>query len=271
MAISFVSLMAANADSTYQAIAGYLAQQLELPIVYVEDRPWQERERMLEHRQAEIGAICGAVYVRLAAQPIPPVRLLAAPVMHDARYQGRPIYFSDVIVPADSRVQTFADLHGKAFAYNEPNSYSGYQTVRAHLASLGESRAFFGGIVAAGSHQAALRMVLAGAADAASIDSIVLERELQLHPELATQLRTVATLGPSPIPPLVAAQQLPPATTRALRAALLQMHENAEGRHILHAGRMARFVAVEDAAYNHIRDQLRRASSVDLADSLSIC
>ena len=222
---------------------------------------------MLEHGQAAIGAICGAVYVRLAAQTAPPVQLLAAPVMHAARYQGQPIYFSDVIVPADSRLQVFADLRGRRLAYNEPNSYSGYQVVRAHLASQGESRAFFGRIVAAGSHQAALRMVVAGAADAASIDSIVLERELQLHPELAAGLRTVATLGPSPIPPLVAAQQLPPATTRALRAALLQMHEDAEGRRILHAGRLSRFVAAEDAAYDHIRDQLRHANSVDLADT----
>src|SRR5215218_1827059 len=101
MAIKLVSLMAANADPTYQAIAGYLAQQLGLPIACVDDQPWQERERMLEHGQAAIGAICGAVYVRLAAQPAAPVQLLAAPVMRAARYQGRPIYFSDVIVPAD--------------------------------------------------------------------------------------------------------------------------------------------------------------------------
>jgi phosphonate transport system substrate-binding protein len=265
--IKLVSLMAANADPTYQAIAGYLAQQLDLPITCSDDLPWQERERMLEHGQAAIGAICGAVYVRLADQPAPPVQLLAAPVMRAARYQGRPIYFSDLVVPADSRAQKFADLRGKLLAYNEPNSYSGYQVVRAHLASLGESRAFFGGIVAAGSHQAALRRVVAGTADAASIDSIVLERELQLHPELAAGLRTVATFGPSPIPPLVAAQQLPPATTHALRAALLQMHEHAESRHILRAGRMSRFVAVEDTVYDHIRDQLRLANSVDLADT----
>jgi hypothetical protein len=30
--IKLVSLRAANADPTYQAIAGYLAQQLELPV-----------------------------------------------------------------------------------------------------------------------------------------------------------------------------------------------------------------------------------------------
>ena len=271
MAIKLVSLMAANADPTYRAIAGYLAQRLELPITCVEDLPWQERARMLEHGQAAIGAICGAVYVHLAAQSAPPVQLLAAPVMHAARYQGQPIYFSDLVVPADSHARNLADLRGQLLAYNEPNSYSGYQVVRAHLASQGTPQGFFGGIVAAGSHQAALRMVVAGAADAASIDSIVLERELQLHPELTAGLRTIATLGPSPIPPLVAAQQLPPTTTRALRATLLQMHENAEGRRILRAGRLARFVAVEDADYNHIRDQLRLATSIDLANTLSIC
>jgi phosphonate transport system substrate-binding protein len=269
MSILFVSVMAANADPTYRAIVGYLARRTELPVAIAEGMPWPERERMLEAGQASIGAVCGATYVRLADQPTAPVQLLATPIMRAARYHDQPVYFSDIVVPADSQARAFADLRGACLAYNEPQSYSGYQIIRAHLALLGASGSFFDRIVAAGSHQAALRMVAAGAADAAAIDSTVLERELYQHPELLAQVRTIAALGPSPIPPLVAARHLPDATTGALRAALLAMHSDAEGRAILRAGRLARFVTVEDAAYDPIRAQLRRASTVDLASEYS--
>ena len=43
-----------------------------------------------------------------------------------------------VVVPSDSRAQTFDDLRGQLLAYNEPHSLSGYQVVRAHLASQGD-------------------------------------------------------------------------------------------------------------------------------------
>src|SRR5215216_2803511 len=128
-AVTFVSLLAANADATYHSIAGYLTFQTGVPIGMVENVPWQERERLLEHRQADLGAVCGAQYVRMAGQPVAPVRLLAAPVMRADRYQGRPVYFSDLVVRADAMLQTFADLRGANLAYNEPRSYSGYQVL----------------------------------------------------------------------------------------------------------------------------------------------
>jgi phosphonate transport system substrate-binding protein len=267
--VTFVSLLAANADVHYRMLAGYLARQAGVPIALVENVSWQERERLLNCGQADLGAVCGAQYVRMAGQLVAPVQLLAAPVMRAERYQGRPVYFSDLVVRADATYQAFADLRGTTLAYNEPRSYSGYQVLRAHLAARGEGGSYFGRAIEAGSHQAALRTIIAGAADVAAIDSTVLERELFLYPALASKIRIIDSLGPSPIPPLVVAHQLPLATTRLLRDALLDMHEDADGRRILRAGLLSRFVAVEDSAYDCIRDQLLRASSVELADSYS--
>ncbi|HEU5100993.1 MAG TPA: PhnD/SsuA/transferrin family substrate-binding protein, partial [Roseiflexaceae bacterium] len=132
--------MAANADATYRAIAGELARRTGLSVTCLDDLPWQDRQRVLEDGQADVGAICGAVYVCLVGKPTARVQLLAAPVMRGARYHGRPVYFSDLVMRADANIETFADLRGTRLGYNEPRSYSGYLVLRAHLAAIGEER-----------------------------------------------------------------------------------------------------------------------------------
>jgi phosphonate transport system substrate-binding protein len=194
--------------------------------------------------------------------PASTIELLAAPVMQGARYAGRPIYFSDVVVRRGSSFQSFADLRGASWAYNEPGSQSGYNLTRYHLSRLGERSGYFGRVVEAGAHQASLQMVLLGAVDASAIDSIVLELELKLRPDLAPFLRVVETLGPSPIPPAVVSTRVPPPIRRSLRQALLRMHEDEAGRRILGAGMVARFVEMADDAYDEIRAMAMEAEPV---------
>ncbi|HEU4327559.1 MAG TPA: PhnD/SsuA/transferrin family substrate-binding protein [Roseiflexaceae bacterium] len=263
MQITFVSLLAGNADPFYRALVAYLAERSGLPVAAAHRPPWQERQELLARGEAQIGAVCGAVYVRQRDAGAWPLELLAAPVMRAARYQGQPTYFSDVLVRTDAPFQRFADLRGAIWAYNEPLSYSGHAVVRAYLAREGTPPDFFGRVVASGAHQESLRLLLAGEVDAAAIDSTVLEREQLRRPELGALLRPLLTLGPSPTPPLVV-RGLPPAQIQALRAALLDMHRDPEGRRLLEAGLVACFVPVEDAYYDAIRRQLRRAEDYRL-------
>jgi ABC-type phosphate/phosphonate transport system substrate-binding protein len=79
---------------------------------------------------------------------------------------------------------------------------------------------------------------------------------------LSTALRIVAVLGPSPIPPVIVTRALPENQRDQLRAALLEMHENTEGRTILGDGLIARFVRVQDADYDPVRAMVARAVEV---------
>ena len=126
------------------------------------DRPraWQRADLVVGtsfeqfgNGEVDAGFICGLPYVQLARQTPAPVELLAAPVIRGDRYAGRPIYFSDVIVHRDSPVRTFADLRGRSWAYNDPDSHSGYNLTRHHLLMMGETHGFFGRVVEAGFHQ----------------------------------------------------------------------------------------------------------------------
>jgi phosphonate transport system substrate-binding protein len=217
---------------------------------------------LLDKDEIHIGWICGLPYVQKAGKPEPNLELLAAPVMAKERYQNRPIYFSDVVVHADSTFHTFADLKGASWAFNEPGSHSGYNITRYHLAILGEKDGYFGAVEEAGSHEFALKLLLKETIDATAIDSTVLEIELSRHPEINPQIRVIDTLGPSPIPPYVISTSLTLELRQQIRALLLDMHNHPDGQDILAQASMLRFGAVSDADYDTIREMEKAAKDV---------
>jgi len=260
--IKVISIQSENAAYTCRQITHYLGDQLGIATQFINNVSWQERERLLDTRQAHIGWICGLPYVWKADQMPSLIELLAAPVMEHPRYRQQPIYYSDVIVHRDSPYTSFADLHGVSWAYNEPHSQSGYNVTRYHLAKLGQSRRYFGKVVEAGSHLQAIEMVLAQHIDATAIDSTVLELELQVRPELMKDLRIIGTLGPSPIPPWVITTNVPVKLREAIRRVFWQMHTTAKGRVILAQGQIQRMARVEDKDYNPIREMALAAEQV---------
>jgi phosphonate transport system substrate-binding protein len=152
--------MAENMDSVCRRITTYIGVRLRTPTEFINHIPWQEREKLFDATEIQVCWICGLPYVLKAAEPGSRIELLAAPVMIGERYLNRPIYFSDIVVSADSRFQSFADLRGASWVYNEPRSQSGFNIVRHHLRMLGESLRYFGQIFESGAHQTSLRMIL---------------------------------------------------------------------------------------------------------------
>ncbi len=244
----------------YECVADALGRRLGRPVELVEGTGYGQLADGVD-----FAFVCGLPYVQWAHAVEP----LAAPVLAGARYGGRPVYFSDVVVRHDSDVETFADLRGRSWAYNEPDSQSGHGVVRFHLAQMGETCAFFGRLVEAGWHERALRLVAEGAIDAAAIDSHVLETYLRQHPQLAGRLRVIATLGPSPIQPLVADRRLPAALKAAARAAAVELAADPEAARLLHRARVERFVPVGDADYGPIRAMLRAVAAVEARSPLA--
>jgi phosphonate transport system substrate-binding protein len=183
--------------------------------------------------------------------------------MNQPRYQGQPVYFSDVVVRKDSPYQTFEDLRGATFAYNEPGSVSGYWTMRYHLATIGAFDGFFGRIIGSGGHVNSLKMILAGEIDTAAIDSTVLDVELAKTPELADKIRIVEGLGPTPIPPWVVRRSLPEEQKRELREALVAIQAAEDGRRLLDGLLVGGFSAVSDDYYDPVRGMLAKAAVVE--------
>ena len=263
MEITLATCQAHNTVPISRALAGYLTDQLSLPVRYW-DGDWREAYHGIAAGQITIGWICGRPYIRLIDEAHAPIRLLAAPVMTGARYSGRPIYFSDVVVRRDSRFRQFDELRGASWAYNEPGSQSGYHVTRYYLARRGERERFFGRAVATGAHLRSMEMVLAGDVDASAIDSTVLEWEMLRDPTLAEQLRIIERFGPSPIPPLVISAALQDDMVDDIRNWLLSLHTTSQGRQLLTLGLLDRFVAVNDSDYDPIRRMARESEGITL-------
>lgn len=256
-ALRFATYLAPNMYPIYQCVADFVGRQLRRPVELAVGESFAAFAR----GEVDVGFICGLPYVALAHQSPSPVELLAAPVLQGERYRDLPIYFSDVIVRHESDYRAFADLRGCVWAYNDPDSHSGYNITRYTLVRLGETRGFFGQVVAAGFHQEALRMVADGRVDASAIDSQVLAIELRDHPELAARVRIISALGPATIQPVVAARHMSPALKDDIRAAICAICDDPHARATLDRGFVARFEPIADAVYDDIRAMVAAAEA----------
>jgi phosphonate transport system substrate-binding protein len=214
--------------------------------------------------------MCGWPYAERADASPAAIELLAAPIMADSRYLEQPMYFSDIVVRADSGRFSLQDLRGRSWAYNEPRSHSGYNVVRYLLATQQLGSRFFGSVIESGSHGASVDLILSGAADASAIDSTVLEAMCRERPEIAPQLRVIGTIGPSPAPPWVMRASLDRMLRDALRIEVLTVHETDEGRAILEGAGVQRFGAVDDRYYDTIREMAAIAATIDLKPAFSL-
>ena len=260
--LSLASCMSPNMVGAAEALAAWLSQHGPLPVTFDNAGRWQDRQDRFERGQLDMLWICGLPYIRWADTPGSSVVPLAAPVMRPSRYRGKPVYYSEVLVPAASPQRTFDDLRGACWGYNEPGSHSGFGVVVAHLAQSGRDWGFFGRVVETGSHLATLDRLRRGTIEAAAVDSTVWERAKSQDPTLAAALRTIETLGPSPAPPIVIRRQLAGEVGAALRAALVGMAERAAGQRLLAKEGLRCWAVVEDADYDPIRRMAAEANSL---------
>ena len=247
-----VTFLAPNMLPTYELTIAYVSQKLNYPIELVVGSNYDEIYA------ADFCLICGLPYVLRTAPRLTPSPLTAiiAPVLQGARYQNKPIYFSDVIVRADSPFQSFADLRGCSWAFNERESQSGYGITRYWLAKQGETNGYFGKVVEAGYHQNAIQMVYEGQVQASAIDSLVLAVELKQHPELGTELRVIDSLGPSTIQPFAASSHVALTLRDDVQGVMAEMHKDPNAAEFLNRGLIDHLTAVQDKDYDDIREML---------------
>ncbi len=263
--LKLASCMAENTEALCSSIAEIIEIEVGIPTEYVTGIPWQERERLFDLGEIQILWLCGLPYVDKADLAENGMELLAVPVPSGPRYHGRPVYYSDVVVHRKSSFESFVDLRGAAFAYNEPRSHSGFNVVRAYLAELGQREGFFGSAVESGAHAKSVEMIVSGSIDSAAIDSMVLEWLQAQRQDLADALRVVETIGPSPIPPWVVTKKLPAGLRRQIRDLLLHLHLSPLGQAALARAQLAKFITARDRDYDPIRRMARQAESVLLA------
>lgn len=250
--LSVGTFLSPTLTPVYQAVTGEIGRQLSIPIELVEESDYENFAK----DKYDLCFICSLPYLNYERQGAKPAIPIAAPVLKGKRYEGRPVYFSDVIVRCDSPFNKFEDLRGHSWCYNEEQSLSGYCSVRSHLLELGETRDFFSRLIKTGFHAKSIQMVVDGKVDSAAIDSQVLSAAIRDYPSLHHKLRIIESIGPSTAPPITISKRLPDDIKQKVLTSLLSMHHSPANRSQLDEGLIKRFVAVDNASYDKNRNLL---------------
>jgi ABC-type phosphate/phosphonate transport system substrate-binding protein len=207
-------------------------------------------------RRTDMAAVfmCGLPYSRAKPQPT----LIAAPVPSPAEFAGRPEYWSELVVRADSPFYDLESTLGGRLCLTTPNSQSGYAAALQYLmafdvardGSAGARSPLYREITApAVTPLGAVTAVVAGAADVAPIDAYAY-RLLQKHRgDLTSKLRIVARTASTPIPPLVASIE----GGAALQAAFTAAHRDSALKVPLAGLELSHFVTPDPRDYDALR------------------
>lgn len=195
-----------------------------------------------------LALMCGLPFAQRVERPI----LIAAPVPSPARYAGKPVYFTDIVVRADSPFQTLEDTFGGVIGYTLVDSMSGGVALRCHLEGFRTPRRprlyrkVIGGFVNA---RNVIDAVVAGEIDAGPLDGYYHDLLKRNDAAFAAQVRLVATTAAMPIPPFVATAKLSDSMLSRLRAALLAVSITPELVSVLERLQLSGFALAETESY----------------------
>jgi ABC-type phosphate/phosphonate transport system substrate-binding protein len=204
--------------------------------------------------------MCGYPWALRVDRP----HLLAAPVPSPPRYGGRPVYFTDFIVRADSRYRALEDTFGGCIAYSSEHSHSGYNAARFHLLAYRspERPTLYSRVLGPLVRQIpVIDAVIEGRADVGPIDGYALDLLGRHGAERARQVRVVATTLAAPSAPLVASPMVDGDSRERLIGALLETRRAPEVAPTLDELLLVGFVRVQPGDLDVFLERQRAAES----------
>jgi len=241
-------------EGLFELVAEAIASRAGRPVIVdFETRvsgPVPETDPFASGR-ADAAFVCGPSYGLLRSAGAPVEIVPAAAVFDDPRNGGRPVYFSDVVVPRHHPARTLEELRGAVWTYNDRQSLSGWHRMlwRLEELGLGTPGDFFSRLVGSGAHLRSIELVSRGEADVSAVDSNALLLERRRNPDLDRRLRVLESWGPSAIQPVLVRSSLDPALKASIADALLALHRDAAMASRLAAFGVLRFAKVNEAAY----------------------
>jgi len=229
--------------STYRHLVQHVCRQIGRSEAFVVRPSYADVRRALERGEVDVALVCTGTYVH--ALPGGRVKLLVQPEFEDGLQ-----YRCAVIVPADSKVARFEDLRGRVMAFTDRESNTGYLVPVMALRDRGLAPgSLFAKVLFTGSHDRSILAVASSYVDAAAVDSLVWQSKLQEEPSLADRARVVWHSEPFGPPPVVTPASISGELERALRESFLTMHLDEQGRQILSALGIRRFVPARPESY----------------------
>lgn len=232
----------------YHGLLQYISEKIGLKVEYVDREGYAEINELLKTGKLEAAFVCSGPYVD--GKNDFGLELLAAPQAY-----GETVYYSYIIVANDSGYQKFGDLEGATFAFTDPLSNTGKLVPTYMLARMNRTpEDFFSKVIYTQSHDKSIKAVAQGIVDGAAVDSLIWEYLNSTNPEYTSQTAIVVKSSPFGIPPVAVPHDLAPNIKEALKRTLLNVHLDPDGMEILQRMKIDKFVAIEDDAYDSVRE-----------------
>ena len=174
---------------------------------------------------------------------------------------GTTTYAGQIIVRADSGIETLADLEGKVMCWVDPASTSGYIIPRIMLAAEGiDPDTAFSQTIEAGSHNNVVTQVYNGDCDAGATFADARTGIEEEFPDVLEQVAVLATTSDIPNDSVSFIQDFPEETRAEIVAALLEIAASPEGQEALNTlYNIEGLVESSDSFYDTFRADLSRA------------
>ncbi len=232
----------------YKDLLDYISEKLEMSVNLIQRETYEEVNDLVRNNELDLAFVCSGAYVDGHDQF--GMELLVAPVAY-----GEPIYYSYIIVPVNSKINSIEDLRGKRFAFTDPMSNTGKLSPTYILAQKNEDiESFFSDYIFTYNHDKSIEMVAHALVDGAAVDGLIWEYVNSQHPALTAQTKIINKSDPYGIPPIVVPSGLNPQLKKTMRDIFLNIHNDEEGMKILTKLQIDKFVVLDDQRYDSIRE-----------------
>jgi ABC-type phosphate/phosphonate transport system substrate-binding protein len=256
----------AAVEARWRELFAWVARRAEIPLDVIDHRAPAPLATLWGRADLGAAAMCGYPLATWPgdSRPMP----IAAPAPSPEPFAGRAVYWTDIVVRADSPFEDDDDLAGKRFGWTAEDSQSGFQAPRGDFAARALARGgrFFGSTVGPlVTPRRVVGSIIDGSIDAGPLDAYW-HTLLRLHePETASALRVIARTEETPIPCFVASNATPESVRERLVQAFVAAGEAAELRDLQAPLAIARFEPIGIGAYEILSKRAREVDALGYA------
>jgi phosphonate transport system substrate-binding protein len=243
---------AAEITRRWSPILAQLEKDLGVKVKQVTATDYRGTIEALKFKKAELGHLGPKSYVEASTNNYANVE----PIAQLQLANGSLGYRSCLIVHAESDIFSPEDMAGKTFAFNDPNSTSGYLVPSAFfMMELGvDPKKHFSKVTFSGSHEASILAVAAKKVEIASTNLPDLQQLTRENKVPRGALRVIWASKLIPNDPIVVRKDLPASFKSAIQESLTTMRaRNPEAFKEIGAW-LGSFVVADDGKYQVIRD-----------------
>jgi phosphonate transport system substrate-binding protein len=236
----------------WEPILAQLEKDLGVKVKPVMASDYRGTIEALKFKKAEIGHLGPKAYVEATNDNYANVE----PVVQIRHSNGSLGYRSCLIVHADSDIFSPEDIGGKTFAFNDPNSTSGYLVpMTMFLNEMGiNPKQHFSKLTFSGSHEASILAVTNKKVEVASTNLPDIQQLIREGKVPRGALRVIWVSKLIPNDPIVVRKDLPDSLRQAIQASLEAMQEKHPEVFVAAGSIVGGFQKVDDAKYQVIRE-----------------